>query len=78
MLPGEASRSSIYLLYSPNLVEAEFCELRHNGVLGSSSMILPGAPTTSKGPGLANNLSVVRSGYPDGVLALGVCGGEST
>ena len=41
-------------------------------------MILPGAPTTSKGPGLANNLSVVRSGYPDGVFALSVCGGEGT
>jgi hypothetical protein len=41
-------------------------------------MILPGAPTTSKGPSLANNLSELRSGYPDGVLALGVCGGEST
>ena len=41
-------------------------------------MILPGAPTTSKGPGLAINLSELRSDYPDGVLALGVCGGEST
>jgi hypothetical protein len=42
-------------------------------------MILPGAPTTRKGSGLANNLSVVvRSGYPDGVLALGVCAAEST
>ncbi len=41
-------------------------------------MILTGALTRRKGPGLANNLSVVRSGYPDGVLALGVCGGEST
>ena len=41
-------------------------------------MILPGAPTTSKGPALANSLSELRSGYPDGVLALSVCGGEST
>jgi hypothetical protein len=53
-------------------------ELRNDGVLRSSSMILPGAPTTRKGPGLANNLSELRSDYPDGVLALGVCGGEST
>jgi hypothetical protein len=41
-------------------------------------MILPGVPTARKGPGLAIKLSVVRSGYPDGVLALGVCAGEST
>ena len=41
-------------------------------------MMLLGAPTTSKGLGLANNLIELRSGYPDGVLALGVCGGEST
>ena len=32
-------------------------------------------PTTSQGP--ANNPSRLRSGYPDGVLALGVCGTES-
>jgi hypothetical protein len=41
-------------------------------------MILPGDPTTSEGPGLANNLSELRSAYPDGVLALSVCGAEST
>jgi hypothetical protein len=41
-------------------------------------MILPGAPTTSKGPGLAINLSELRSGYPDGVLALGMRGAERT
>jgi hypothetical protein len=66
--------------YSPECVEEEFCEveLPLYGVLRSSSMILPGAPRTSKGPALANNLSELRSGYPDGVLALSVCGGEST
>jgi hypothetical protein len=36
MLPGEASRSSVYLLYSPECVEKELCELRHNGGLRSS------------------------------------------
>src|SRR5215208_1682276 len=46
------------------------------GILGSSSMIMTGAPTTSKDSGLANNPSVVRSGHLDSVLALGVRGGE--
>src|SRR5688572_21398626 len=45
--------------YSPDCLEEEFLELRHNGVLRRSSMKLPGAPTASKGPALANNLSVV-------------------
>jgi hypothetical protein len=38
MLPGEACRrSSVYLLYSPNLVEDEFCELRLYRILRRSS-----------------------------------------
>ena len=41
-------------------------------------MILLGALRRRKGPGLAINLSVVRSGYPDGVLALGMRGAERT
>jgi hypothetical protein len=72
------SRESVSCPYSPECVEEKFCELRNYGVLGRSSMILPGALTRRKGPALANNLSVVRSGYLDGVLALSVCACEST
>ena len=41
-------------------------------------MIMTGAPTTSKSPGRTNNLGAMRSGYLDGVLALGVRGAEHT
>lgn len=34
------------------------------------------SPTTRKGPALANTLSELCSGYPDGVLALGMRGAE--
>jgi hypothetical protein len=44
------------------------------GVLRSSSIIMAGAPTTSKGCGLLNNLSVMHSGYLNGPLALGMLG----
>ncbi len=44
------------------------------GILRSSSMIMTGSPTTSKDSGQANSLSVVRSGYMNSELALGVCG----
>jgi hypothetical protein len=40
-----------------------FCEVRLNGVLGSSSMIMTGAPAIGTGTGRANNPSVMRSGY---------------
>src|SRR5215207_3118148 len=33
-----------------------FCEVRRHGVLRSSSTLLTGAPTTSNGPSLANNV----------------------
>jgi hypothetical protein len=59
---------------SPECREVECCELRPNGVLGSSSIIMAGAPTTSKGSGLLNNLSVMRSGHLNGPLALGMLG----
>ena len=49
-------------------------EVRMYGVLRSSSIIMAGAPTTSKGCGLLNNLSVMRSGYLNGPLALGMLG----
>src|SRR5215212_1116451 len=34
----------------------EFCEVRRHGVLRNSSTLLTGAPTTSNGPSLANNV----------------------
>jgi hypothetical protein len=49
-------------------------EVRMYGVLRSSSIIMAGAPTTSKGCGLLNNLSVMHSGYLNGPLALGMLG----
>jgi hypothetical protein len=49
--------------YSPKSVEVGSYELRHNGVLGSSSMIMTGAPAIGTGTGRANNPSVMRSGY---------------
>jgi hypothetical protein len=66
-LTGEA-------LYSPECVEGGFCELRFDGVLRSSSIIMAGAPTTSKGSGLLNNLSVMHSRHLNGPLALGMLG----
>jgi hypothetical protein len=38
-------------------VEGEFCELRYDGVLKRSTMLLTGAPATSKGPGPTSNLN---------------------
>jgi hypothetical protein len=46
----------------------------HNGVLRSSSIIIAGAPTMSKGSGQLNNLSVMHSGHLNGSLALGMLG----
>jgi hypothetical protein len=40
----------------------------------SSSIIMTAAPTTSKGSGLSNNLSVMRSSYLNGPLGLGMLG----
>src|SRR5215210_7444350 len=51
-----------------------FCELRVYGVLRTPFMITIGAPTTSKGSARANEPSVMRSGYLNGPLALGMLG----
>jgi hypothetical protein len=50
-------RSQVPSVDSPEYVEGGFCKLRLNGVLRSSSMLLTGAPATSKGPGPTNNLN---------------------
>jgi hypothetical protein len=54
--------------------------LRSSRVRSSSKLLHDTArsPHNEQGPSLAINLSELRSGYPDGVLAPGVCGGEST
>src|SRR5829696_6833246 len=64
------------MAYSTNFAYLEFYELRLNGVLGSWSTLRTGSTTTSSGSGLTNNPGVIRSGYPDGALALGVLGAE--
>jgi hypothetical protein len=74
------------ILKDTHSVEGGFCELRllvilRTSPLRSSKKFIHDtarSPTTGKGPGLAINLSELRSGYPDGVLALGVCACEST
>src|SRR5215207_2485115 len=62
--------------YSPECVEGEFCELRRDGVLRSWSTIKTGSTTRCSGSGLTNHRGAMRSGYPDGPLALGVLGCE--
>src|SRR5215216_5103641 len=49
-------------------------ELRLYGVLGSWSTLKTGSTTTSGGSGRTNHGGAMRSGYPDGPLALGVLG----
>src|SRR5215203_1997387 len=62
--------------YSPDCVEGEFCELRVYGVLGSWSTLKTGSTTRCSGSGRTNHGGAMRSGYPDGPLALGVLGCE--
>src|SRR5215213_4459878 len=53
-----------------------FSEVRLNGVLGSWSTLRTGSTTTSSGSGLTYHRGAIRSGYPDGPLALGMLGRE--
>ena len=60
---------SAWKVNSANFVMTEFSKVVHDTDRSSHH---------EQGPRPPNNLSVMRSGYPDGVLALGMCGAERT